>query len=99
MLSTGFQTLSCSRSAATYSLLHVALQMQVEGRKEVEAWAVALCLMHPLDPSKGCSPTSLLSISIVKDLLMLADKYNMQVQGGGVQGKWGHVGSSLKGAG
>jgi hypothetical protein len=55
--------------------------------------------MHPLDPSKGCSPTSLLSISIVKDLLMLADKYNMQVQGDGVQGRWGHVRSSLRGAG
>ena len=83
MLAQPFQTLSCSRSAATYSL-DVALQMQVEGRKEVEAWAVALCLMHPLDPAKGCSPTSLLGISIVKDLLMLADKYNMQVQGDGV---------------
>lgn len=40
---------------------------------------MALCLMHPLDPAKGCSPSSLLSIACVKELLRLADKYNMQV--------------------
>lgn len=52
---------------------------QIENALEVEAWKVALCLMHPLDPIQGASPSSLLTIGRVKALLVLADKYNMQV--------------------
>jgi len=35
--------------------------------------------MHPLDPTSGASPSALLTTNTIKSLLLLADKYNMQV--------------------
>lgn len=51
---------------------------------------MAACLIHPLDPTHtGASPSSLLHVSSLQALLVLADKYNMQVCGGegGVEGE------------
>uniref|UniRef100_A0A383V8Q1 Glycoside hydrolase family 13 N-terminal domain-containing protein n=1 Tax=Tetradesmus obliquus TaxID=3088 RepID=A0A383V8Q1_TETOB len=50
---------------------------EVEHHKEVEAWKVALCLMHPLDPTCGRSPSSLLTTCTIRPLVALADKYNL----------------------
>lgn len=36
--------------------------------------------MHPLNPQSGASPSALLTIARLKGLLMLADKYNIQVR-------------------
>jgi hypothetical protein len=62
---------------------------QVDHHKEVEAWKVALCLMHPLDPTCGRSPSSLLTTCTIRPLVSLADKYNLAVRGSG--GCWGRV--------
>jgi hypothetical protein len=65
---------------------------QVEGPAEVQAWRVAACLIHPLDPThSGASPSSLLHVSSLQALLVLADKYNMQV--------WGCLGGLCVGGG
>jgi hypothetical protein len=40
---------------------------------------VALCLMHPLDPTCGRSPSSLLTTCTIRPLVTLADKYNLAV--------------------
>lgn len=56
------------------------LPMLVEGHKEVEAWKVAMCLMHPLDPTCGKTPSSLITTCAIKPLVTLADKYNLQVR-------------------
>jgi hypothetical protein len=55
---------------------------QVEGPAEVQAWRIAACLIHPLDPKHtGATPASLLHVSSLQALLVLADKFNMQVWG------------------
>lgn len=53
--------------------------MQVDNHKEVEAWKVAMCLMHPLDPTCGRTPSSLVTTCAIKPLVTLADKYNLAV--------------------
>jgi hypothetical protein len=54
--------------------------LQIDSHKEVEAWKVAMCLMHPLDPQCGKTPSSLITTCAIKPLVMLADKYNLQVR-------------------
>lgn len=61
------------------SVLGVELPILVDGHKEVEAWKVAVCLMHPLDPTCGKTPSSLITTCVIKSLVTLADKYNIQV--------------------
>lgn len=55
------------------------LPLVVESKLEVEAWRIALCLMHPLHPTCGKTPASLVIAAAVKPLLDLADKYDLQV--------------------
>ncbi|KAF6256386.1 hypothetical protein COO60DRAFT_1529798, partial [Scenedesmus sp. NREL 46B-D3] len=55
----------------------VELPVLVDHHKEVEAWKVAMCLMHPLDPTCGRSPSSLVTTCTIRPLVTLADKYNL----------------------
>ncbi|WIA31282.1 hypothetical protein OEZ86_002184 [Tetradesmus obliquus] len=59
------------------TLCMAELPVLVEHHKEVEAWKVALCLMHPLDPTCGRSPSSLVTTCTIRPLVALADKYNL----------------------
>lgn len=70
------QTASSSSSSSWGGL---ELPILVDGHKEVEAWKVAVCLMHPLDPTCGKTPSSLITTCVIKPLVTLADKYNLQV--------------------
>ena len=54
------------------------LTLTVSGHKEVEAWEASLCLMHPLNPTSGKSPSSLMTTPLLQPLMALADKYNIQ---------------------
>lgn len=56
---------------------HSELPLTITGSKEAEAWAVALCLMHPLSPTAGTSPASLITTTLLQPLVALADKYDM----------------------
>ncbi|KAF8057746.1 hypothetical protein HT031_005930 [Scenedesmus sp. PABB004] len=53
------------------------LPVLVGCHKEVEAWKVALCLIHPLDPTCGRSPAGLITTCAIRPLVTLADKYNI----------------------
>jgi hypothetical protein len=76
-------TAGCSSAtdcpAGTCGLVEVPLQ--VDSHKEVEAWKVAMCLMHPMDPNCGRTPSALITTCAIKPLVTLADKYNLQVRG------------------
>jgi hypothetical protein len=60
-------------------IIMIACPPQVDHHKEVEAWKVAMCLMHPMDPTCGRSPSSLVTTCTIRPLVMLADKYNLAV--------------------
>eukprot|EP00775_Hariotina_reticulata_P011228 gene11228-11377_t len=58
--------------------LQAGVKSGIDSHKELEAWRVAMCLMHPLDPQCGKTPSSLITTCAIKPLVMLADKYNLQ---------------------
>lgn len=72
-------TASALISSSSSSWGGLELPILVDGHKEVEAWKVAVCLMHPLDPTCGKTPSSLITTCVIKPLVTLADKYNLQV--------------------